>query len=103
MNTEETNTAITQRFMDALVAMKQNGNIKNFAEVYRVIGIDKGNFSKQMKDPSRGMLRPSWLALLVERYNISATWLLTGHGGMYSKREKLAHNSYATKCTTPNV
>ncbi len=89
--------------MDALVAMKQDGSIKNFAEVYRVIGIDKGNFSKQMKDPTRGMLRPSWLALLVERYNISATWLLTGHGGMYSKRGKLVHNSYTSKCATLNV
>lgn len=93
----ETNTAITQRFIDAIVTMKEDKRIKSFAEVYRTIGIDKGNFCKQMKDPARGMLRPSWLALLVERYNISATWLLTGHGKMYERREKLVHNSYTSK------
>lgn len=40
------------------------------------------------KDMTRDIFQPAWLTYLVEEYNISAEWLLTGRGDIMDRSKK---------------
>ena len=49
-------------------------------------GINHGNFNRALSDSKHHGLDPAWIACLVMEYEISADWILTGRGDMYSSR-----------------
>lgn len=83
-NTKETE-AIVQRFflaLDTLKDLKVIHGLTNFMDAH---GINSRNFYQLRKNPSRGIFKVCWLKWIVEDYNLSATWLLTGNGGMFNR------------------
>lgn len=74
---------IVRRFfeaLDALVLMRKLRGVATFARRY---GIDRRNLAKLRRDPSRGIFRAEWLAVMVEDWHVSPRWLLTGDGGIF--------------------
>lgn len=74
---------IVRRFfeaLDALVLMRQLRGAATFARRY---GIDRRNLAKLRREPSRGIFRAEWLAVMVEDWHVSPRWLLTGDGGIF--------------------
>lgn len=83
MDSNMDNEQIAIRFFTALSSLKAKGTIhgiNNFTDRY---GIDRRNLYQLKKNPSRGIFKPWWLSALVNDYNISPMWLLTGKGNMY--------------------
>lgn len=66
--------------VDALVAARRLRGVATFA---RRCGIDRRNLHQLRRDHSRGIFRVEWLAVLVEEWNVSPRWLLTGEGGIF--------------------
>lgn len=74
---------IVRRFfeaLDALVLMRQLRGVATFARLY---GIDRRNLAKLRREPSRGIFRAEWLAVMVEDWHVSPRWLLVGDGGIF--------------------
>ncbi len=74
---------ISQRFFKALaeiIAKKELRGIQTFTNLY---GIDKRNFYKVKKDPEHFNLNYSWLYYMVDDFDVSAEWLITGNGKMF--------------------
>lgn len=74
---------IVSRFfeaLDALVLMRQLRGAATFARRY---GIDRRNLAKLRRDPSRGIFRAEWLAVMVADWHVSPRWLLVGDGGIF--------------------
>ena len=82
MTPEIENTEIAKRFFLAYQYLKDLGEIRNRVEFCELIKVNRPNFIKQEQDPSRSIIKLSWLAILVVKYGISADWLLTGRGKM---------------------
>ena len=76
---------VTTRFFAAFAALTEQGrtNPSEFCESGK---FNRPNFLKQRREPWRRILRPEWLSLIVQRYGVSADWLLTGRGTMFRKR-----------------
>lgn len=72
--------AVINRFVEALDYLKENGIIKGRNTFVTRYGLDLRNFSKAIKQPERNIFQICWLTYLVNDYNISALWLLTGSG-----------------------
>lgn len=82
--TDNAKTAVTDRFFIAFDALIESG--ETLTQTFcREMSVDKRNFTKQRDDHSRQILKPFWLTFIVERFNVSAYWLLTGHGRMFTR------------------
>ena len=79
---QTTDEPIINRFFEAMTYLKEERVVEGFATITKEIGMDRRNLYKIRKDPANKSLRLYWLAGMVERYNISANWLLTGQGEM---------------------
>lgn len=77
------NSQIVIRFFESLDSLKEKGVISGSTAFAEKHGIDRRNLYQLRKTPTRGIFKTWWLTLLVEDYNISAIWLLTGKGDMY--------------------
>ncbi len=74
---------ITKRFYEALDIIKSQKRIRGMQTFTREYGENYWNFCKCRKDGQR--IKQEWLTYLVRDYNVSAEWLLTGKGRMFSK------------------
>ncbi len=75
---------IVRRFFDALEMLKAMRVIRGIRTFTDKHGIDRRNLYQLRTDMSRGLIKVEWLAILVEEYGVSATWLLTGRGAMFN-------------------
>ncbi len=74
---------ITKRFFEAidmLIAQKQIRGLLTFTKTH---DINYWNINTVRNQPDVSVLKPEWLSYLVEDYNISSKWLLTGRGNMF--------------------
>lgn len=83
------NTPVTQeiigRFYESLDAVIANKTIRGVQTYCRLYGIDRRNLLANRKDLSRGWFQVSWLVPLIDIYGVSARWLMTGRGNMFSR------------------
>ena len=83
------NTPVTQeiigRFYESLDAVIANKTIRGIQTYCRLYGIDRRNLLANKKDLSRGWFQVSWLVPLIDIYGVSARWLMTGRGNMFSR------------------
>lgn len=79
----ETSQAIIKRFFEAVDVLIQHKKIRGRQTYCNLYEIDKRNFYKQKHDLSRGYFEVSWLVPLVNDFNISSHWLMTGRGEMF--------------------
>ena len=83
------NTPVTQeiigRFYESLDAVIANKTIRGVQTYCSLYGIDRRNLLANRKDLSRGWFQVSWLVPLIDIYGVSARWLMTGRGNMFSR------------------
>ena len=100
MQTEQ-GVKIVARFfeaLDTLIAKKVIRGKKTFTTKY---GINRGSFYRLEKDKSRDILQLEWLAGLITDYNVSADWLLTGRGSMFTT-EPIGRTKFENKSRLGN-
>lgn len=78
-----TGVKITKRFFLALDTLTEQKKIRGMQTFTRMHGINYWNFSTLRKDQDKRMLKPEWLAYLVQDFDINAEWLLVGVGDMF--------------------
>lgn len=83
MQTEDSQKIIG-RFFEALYYLKEQKVIRGKQTFTRQFGINRWNMNTLEKDHSRDIFQPAWLTYLVEEYDISPRWLLTGKGDIMS-------------------
>ncbi|MDR0754578.1 MAG: hypothetical protein LBF04_04235 [Prevotellaceae bacterium] len=79
---------IINRFFQALYALKEKKIIRGKHTFVTKHEINPRNFYRLEKDMSRDMFQTAWLSYLVEDYGISPSWLLTGCGDMFIKKQQ---------------
>lgn len=86
---------IVERFFEALRllrAIKEIRGKKTFTDRY---GINRWNMNTVEAHPESDMFQVAWLTYLVNDYNVSATWLLTGKGEVFTKKKLNDKAAYA--------
>lgn len=78
---------IVARFFEALQRLKDDRKIRGKQTFTREYNINRWNMNTLEKDHSRDIFQPAWLTYLVEDYDVSAQWLLTGKGEFYRKKK----------------
>lgn len=76
------------RFFEALQILKQNKIIRGKATFTRRYEINRWTLNNVEKNPVSGMFQVGWLVHLVEDYNVSALWLLTGKGEVFTNKKR---------------
>ena len=85
---------ISKRFFEALDMIKAQKRIRGMQTFTRQYGENYWNFNTMRKEGAR--IKQEWLTYLVRDYDVSANWLLTGRGDMFTKKiipnKKYAYN-----------
>lgn len=79
---------IVNRFFQALYYLKSQHIIRGKQTFTAKYNINRWNMNTLEKDMTRDIFQPAWLTYLVEEYNISAEWLLTGRGEIMARSTK---------------
>ncbi len=92
MQTEDSQKIIA-RFFQALYHLKSLGEIRGKQTFTKQFEINRWNLNSLEKDMSRDIFQTAWLNYLVEEYNVSAEWLLTGRGEIMSRKKKIREDT----------
>lgn len=65
-----------------LIAQKQIRGLQTFTTKY---DINRWNLVSLKQDPDIRVLKPEYIAILVKNFGVSAEWVITGRGGMFTK------------------
>lgn len=95
MQTEDSQKVV-KRFFEALQYLRKEKVIRGKQTFTTRYGINRWNLNTLEKEPERDIFQPAWLTYLVRDYNISAHWLLTGEGTVFTNNLKPV-NSTDTK------
>lgn len=77
---------IVKRFFAALCRLKDDRKIRGKQTFTRRYGINRWNLNTLEKEPDRDIFQGAWLSYLVNDYDVSPLWLLTGRGDFYIKK-----------------
>lgn len=77
---------VVVRFFEVLEYLKANKHIRGLQTFTTKYNINKRNLYQLKADPSRDIFQVSWLTFLVNDYNVSARYLLTGTGPILVNR-----------------
>jgi hypothetical protein len=91
----EASQKIVERFFEALFDLKERKVIRGKQTFTRRYGINNRNFWLLEQDKSRDILQLAWISYLVRDFDVSAEWIMTGQGKMYTKEPpiKLRHTN----------
>ena len=78
---------INKRFFFALDRLIQDRQIRGVQTFTKEFGINRWNLLTVKKEPESRFVKTEWLSYLVLHYGISAEWLLTGIGSVYSTKK----------------
>ena len=84
MNISPDGIAITKRFflaLDVLITQKRIRGLNTFTTKH---DMNYWNLCTLRKDPNIRVLKPECLSYLVRDFDVSAEWLLTGNGSMFT-------------------
>ena len=99
MNEPQECLDITGRFFEALEMIKSQKRIRGMKTFVDLYGENQRNFWVIRKEGKR--IKQEWLTYLVRDFDVSALWLLTGKGKMFTKeivpREKYPRLPNKTK------
>ena len=94
MNEPQECIDITRRFFESLETIKAQKRIRGMKTFVDLYGENLRNFWVIRKEGKR--IKQEWLTFLVRDFDVSATWLLTGKGKMFTKeivpREKFVRS-----------
>lgn len=76
---------ITRRFFEAVVALKAIKAVRGQKTISTEMGVENSSMYKIKNHPETYTLKPEYIYHLVSKYKISADWLITGRGRMFSK------------------
>lgn len=79
---------IIKRFYEALSAVIAKKEIRGVQTFTREHEINRWNFLTVSQNPESDMFQPAWLGYIVKDFGVSAKWLLTGRGNMFSATQK---------------
>ena len=79
---------IVKRFFLALQYLKDEKLIRGKQTFTTKYNINRWNLNTLQKEPERDIFQTAWLTYLVCDYNISAHWLLTGEGTVFTNNLK---------------
>lgn len=82
--------AVIRRFFEAIYALKDRKEIRGKQTFTNRYDINRWNLNSLEKDMSRDIFQVAWLTYLVRDYGVSAQWLLTGRGDMFSAQKRQA-------------
>lgn len=74
---------ITKRFFEAIDMLIAQKRIRGLLTFTKAHDINYWNINTVRNQPDVSVLKPEWLSYLVEDYNVSSKWLLTGRGNMF--------------------
>lgn len=77
---------VIKRFFEAIYALKAAGRIRGKQTFTNQYEINRWNFNTLEKEPERDIFQTAWLTYLVRDYGVSAKWLLTGIGDMFTNK-----------------
>lgn len=87
MQTEDSQKVI-RRFFEAIYYLKEAKIIRGKKTFTDEFDINRWNLNSLEKDMSRDIFQVAWLSILVNKYGVSATWLLTGRGEILAFKKK---------------
>jgi hypothetical protein len=86
MNISPEGVAITKRFFDAIDMIKNQRRIRGLKTFTDKFDINRRNLITVKKQPDASVLKPEWIFYLANEYNVSAEWVITGRGGMFTNK-----------------
>lgn len=94
MNEPQECIDITRRFFEALDLIKEQKRIRGLKSFAVKYGVNYWDFHSASKSKPR--IKQEWLTYLVRDFDVSALWLLTGEGPVFTKviipREKFSRS-----------
>lgn len=82
---KESSKELSEILSNLLQHMEEAGKILSIYSFCLENNINQGNFRASLKPTNSLKIQIEWLQLLVEKYGVSAHYLLTGKGKMYDK------------------
>jgi len=93
MKISKEGVAITKRFFQAIDMLQMQHTIRGLQTFTREHGLNRWNMITLKESPDIRVLKPECLAYLVQDYDVSAEWLLTGVGPMFKGTKHLFTDS----------
>lgn len=87
MQTEDSQKIIA-RFFKALYELKARKEIRGKQTFTAKYGINRWNLNTLEKNLASDIFQVAWLTYLVRDYGVSAQWLLTGQGEIFTAKRK---------------
>jgi hypothetical protein len=81
----ESSQKVVERFFEALFDLRAKKVIRGKQTFTRRYGINNRNFWLLEQDKSRDILQLAWISYLIQDFDVSAEWIMTGRGEMYTK------------------
>jgi len=86
MNNPES-IVIIKRFYEAIDMLIANKAIRGKQTFTSRYNINRWNFNTVKKKPESDMFQLVWISHLVRDFDVSAEWIMTGKGGMFTKEQ----------------
>jgi hypothetical protein len=85
----EEGVKIVERFFEAIYDLKEKKRIRGKQTFTKKYNINNRNFWLLEQDKSRDILQLAWIKHLVTDFGVSAEWIITGQGRMYTKEPEV--------------